>query len=236
MNVINDVKNKDENELFIFELDKKNATIASELMYYIGYKNARKSWYKIKNREQLKKNIDYLTLKNNDLKLFKNFIKTIHIKSLVNNQKTIYNQYIKANTLDIVFLDSVKHIINIANTQNAIVRRYYLKRYEEETIPYIIESFKDVYNPIYQYKVGNYFIDLYIPELNLAIECDENGHRFYDKQKELEREQYIKNKLGCEFIRYNPNDKNFKVTDVVNEIIKYALKINYKNNKGEDKL
>lgn len=225
MNVINDVKNKDEIELFIFKLNEKNCVIAPELMAFEGYTNAAKAWFDIKNREGLKEKIDFITFKNTKLKLFKKYLKTINSNSLVDKSRTLYEQYRSVPRIDLVFIDKVKHILNTSDTQESLIRRFRMKRYEEKTIPYIIESFKDVYNPIYQYKVGNYFIDLYIPELNLVIECDENGHRFYDKQKELEREQYIKNKLGCEFIRYNPNDKNFKVTDVVNEIIKYALKV-----------
>lgn len=212
-------------ELFIFEWDGKIATIAPELIAFEGYKDVTSSWRDIKNREGLKEKIDFITFKNAKLKLFKKYLKTINSNSLVDKSRTLYEQYRSVPRIDLVFIDKVKHILNTSDTQESLIRRFRMKRYEEKTIPYIIESFKDVYNPIYQYKVGNYFIDLYIPELNLAIECDENGHRFYDKQKELEREQYIKNKLGCEFIRYNPNDKNFKVIDVVNEIIKYTLKV-----------
>lgn len=225
MNVINDVKNKAESELFIFKLNEKNCVIAPELMAFEGYLHPKKSWNDIKNREDLKRGEDFITLKNTSLKIFKKYLKIINKNSLVNKNKTLYEQYRSVPRIDLVFIDKVKYILNASDTQESLIIIFRMKRYEEKTIPYIIESFKDVYDPIYQYKVGNYFIDLYIPELNLAIECDENGHRFYDKTKELEREQYIKNKLGCEFIRYNPNDKNFKVTDVVNEIIKYALKV-----------
>lgn len=212
-------------ELFIFEWNGKIATIAPELMAFEGYLHPKKSWNDIKNREELKRGEDFITLKNTSLKIFKKYLKIINKNSLVNKNKTLYEQYRSVPRIDLVFIDKVKYILNTSNTQESLIRRFRIKRYEEKTIPFIMESLKNIYSLIYQYRVDNYFIDLYIPELNLAIECDENGHRFYDKQKELEREQYVKNKLGCEFIRYNPNDKNFKVTDVVNEIIKYALKI-----------
>ena len=51
-----------------------------------------------------------------------------------------------------------------------------------------------------QYLCGGYFIDGYNEEYKLAIEIDEP---FHDKQKkkDLERQNYIENRLGCKFIR-----------------------------------
>lgn len=51
-----------------------------------------------------------------------------------------------------------------------------------------------------QYKVLNYRVDFYIPELNVAIEYDEQHHAYQlegDKQRELD----IQNEIGCKFIR-----------------------------------
>lgn len=66
----------------------------------------------------------------------------------------------------------------------------------EETIGYKI---------LRQHKVSKYHIDGYCPNYQLAIEIDGPRHKKtieYDKN----RENYIKNKLGCQFIRINiPN-------------------------------
>ena len=43
-----------------------------------------------------------------------------------------------------------------------------------------------------QVKCGRYRIDAVIPELNIAIEYDENEHSHYDKRSEEVREAYIK--------------------------------------------
>lgn len=43
-----------------------------------------------------------------------------------------------------------------------------------------------------QYPVGNYRIDLYIPKYNLAIEIDEEEHK-YKKDYDLKRQSYIEN-------------------------------------------
>lgn len=45
-----------------------------------------------------------------------------------------------------------------------------------------------------QVKCGRYRIDAVIPELNIAIEYDENEHSHYDKRSEEIREAYIKTK------------------------------------------
>lgn len=58
------------------------------------------------------------------------------------------------------------------------------------------------YRIIRQYEVEGYFIDGYIPEINLAIEVDEKYHeRKNVKKKDIEREKFIKAKLDCKFVR-----------------------------------
>jgi very-short-patch-repair endonuclease len=74
-----------------------------------------------------------------------------------------------------------------------------------------------------QYCIDGYFLDMYLPEYNLVIECDEFGHSKYNKDKDNEREKYIKNKLKCEFIRFNPDAKNFNIITVIKEIYKVIL-------------
>jgi len=55
-----------------------------------------------------------------------------------------------------------------------------------------------------QYSINGYWLDGYIPELNLAIEIDEcyhyNEHGVLHK-KDIERENNIKKKLNCKFLR-----------------------------------
>ena len=53
----------------------------------------------------------------------------------------------------------------------------------------------------YQYSVGKYFIDIYIPSLNVAIEYDENNHKNYTYEQHELRQKEIEMELGCHFIR-----------------------------------
>lgn len=62
-------------------------------------------------------------------------------------------------------------------------------------------------------------IDFYIPKYNIAIEYDEVHHQ-YNKDKDEQRESYIKEKLKCKFIRldYMESD-NYNVGLVIKSIM-----------------
>ena len=74
------------------------------------------------------------------------------------------------------------------------------------------ENFKESYH------IGKYFVDLYFPDHKLAIECDENNHSDRDPIYEKTRQTYIENKMNCNFIRFNPDDKNFDIFEVISKI------------------
>lgn len=85
------------------------------------------------------------------------------------------------------------------------------------SIEYALEGYK----MIKQYSIGKYFIDLYIPEYRLAIECDENGHLCRVEQ-DKEREEEIKKLIpGIKFIRIKPESEGFNMFKVINSIYKY---------------
>lgn len=54
-----------------------------------------------------------------------------------------------------------------------------------------------------------YRVDLFLHSANVAIECDEDGHRHYDKKKERKRQAEIENVLGCVFVRFDPYSSNY---------------------------
>lgn len=77
-----------------------------------------------------------------------------------------------------------------------------------------------------QYNVDFYRIDLYLPEYKLAIECDEFGHASRSEWTETGRQSYLEIKLGCEFIRFNPNEVDFNIGKVINKIFQKIQSVN----------
>lgn len=69
---------------------------------------------------------------------------------------------------------------------------------EKETL----DKLEKLYNIkiIRQYKVSGYFIDGYIPELNIALEYDEKFHN-HKLEKDIIRQNFIEKELNCKFIR-----------------------------------
>jgi len=63
-----------------------------------------------------------------------------------------------------------------------------------------------------------------LPDLKIAIECDEYGHIRRSNKDEGVREKLIKEKLGCEFLRFNPNEIDFNIGSVINEIFKRLIR------------
>lgn len=63
-----------------------------------------------------------------------------------------------------------------------------------------IESAFDGYRMVRQHAVGQFSIDLFFPDYNLAVEIDEAGHRFH-VDADLARQQAIEAQTGCAFIR-----------------------------------
>ena len=58
---------------------------------------------------------------------------------------------------------------------------------------------------------------MYFPEHKLAVECDEFGHNDRDVNYEVTRQKYMEAKLGCQFIRFNPDAKD-KLYDYIEKL------------------
>ena len=88
---------------------------------------------------------------------------------------------------------------------------------ENQTIGFIENSFKDIFNMKRQFIIGEYRVDLYFIDYKLVVECDEFNHDDRDQIKESIREEYILS-LGNKIIRYNPNETKFDLSNVLREI------------------
>ena len=95
---------------------------------------------------------------------------------------------------------------------------------EQSVLNKLIEVFlrEEMYQ---QYNVLGFKIDLYFVKYKLAVEIDEHGHKERDNEKELMRENAIKQKLSCTFIRINPELKDFSITVEINRIFEHMKEI-----------
>lgn len=93
---------------------------------------------------------------------------------------------------------------------------------------HLVTVFKN-FNPIPQYPVGKYKVDLYLKTHKIAIECDEHNHSDRNKVNEVERQQYIENKLGCIFYRFNPDSKDFSIFNVIRDVIEIIGNVDKSN-------
>jgi very-short-patch-repair endonuclease len=175
----------------------------------------------------------------------KTLINEKYIKSYqeIKKNNNVYGAPKKVNSQTIYLtIDGIKELISKSKKPKSIelAKEFNIEiincknLYKEQiTINDILNSFLGEKIKL-QYPVGRYFIDLYFLEYNLAIECDENNHSDRDVYYENEREKYIKNNLNCTFIRFNPDEKNFKIENIINKIFK-KIKDFIENKKNSDK-
>ena len=121
------------------------------------------------------------------------------------------------------------NIIRAIVDQCGLNLNHIIESKEQDTIGKIIEVFNDE-NYETQFRIGSYRIDLYFPDQKIAVECDEFGHIGRDQSREKARQMYIENRLGCEFVRYNPDAKDFSIFKVIKKLMRRmtAFKVNEK--------
>ena len=131
-------------------------------------------------------------------------------------------------------IDGVKRLIcnsrslNASSMADAFGIEVHSNRYvpkETETLAFLRKVFVGV-DMLPQYFCGEYKIDMYIPSCKLAIECDEDGNHGPGRALEdFERERWIKNKLGCTFVRYRPDDPDFDVAEVAGMVFRKMMEM-----------
>ena len=93
--------------------------------------------------------------------------------------------------------------------------------YPEGRLLDIIESAMSGFSAcLRQYDVKGFRVDLYLRDLKIAIECDEHDHQYKQKWYEGLRQQEIEERLGCRFIRFDPDRPGFNIGKIINELIK----------------
>lgn len=98
----------------------------------------------------------------------------------------------------------------------------YVKRFlpeETEILDFVYDVLSKDFNVQLQYAVSNYRIDMYIQDLQIAIECDENDHIYRNKDYDYQRQKYIESELKCKFIRFNPHCTSFSLSKLLRIIV-----------------
>lgn len=95
---------------------------------------------------------------------------------------------------------------------------------EIQTINFIQECLI-VFNPRLQYSILTYRIDLYFPDYKIAVECDEFAAHAHCADADKKRQNEIEQEIKCMFIRFNPDQNNFKIQVVIAEILQQIKRI-----------
>ena len=121
-------------------------------------------------------------------------------------------------TMDCRTDESCNLIRNLGFTSHDVINS------KEQTIINSIKNAFEGEDMQKQYTVIGYRIDLYFHEYKLAIEVDELGHNDRNIDYEIQRQKALERELNCVFIRINPDEKDFNILKVINEIYRHIKK------------
>ena len=74
-----------------------------------------------------------------------------------------------------------------------------------------------------QYNALGYRIDLYFHDYKLAIEINENRHSDRSTDYEIKRQKAMEQELGCDFIRIDPDKKDFDIFRAIYQIFRHIF-------------
>ena len=178
-----------------------------EILKYVRYRDALADHVDDENKKNLK---DLSVGLKSNHKTTYNEGKMCYINKNGLNQLLLKSKTVNPSTLkeflELPFIKGLNLNVNIKHTYK-----------EQDCIGAIIDAYQDC-KCYKQFRVGSYYIDLYIPKFDLAIECDEHNHRNRDPDHEKERQQYIEDKLKCQFFRFDPDSKNFNIYKLIKNI------------------
>lgn len=120
-----------------------------------------------------------------------------------------------AQMLSYLSLNGVVQIITKSRKLSSAEKEELLKQFTEENVVYIgapkeIEFISKLERQLIVFGITDFSrqhiingkrIDLYLSQVNIAIEYDENDHAGYSYDDQESRQQMIENELNCTFIR-----------------------------------
>ena len=88
---------------------------------------------------------------------------------------------------------------------------------EQSVLKLVLDAFERE-NMQTQYSVLGYRIDPYFHDYKLGEEVDEKDHEDRNIDHEVKRQKVLEKELSCEFIRINPDEKDFNIFKATNVI------------------
>lgn len=122
-------------------------------------------------------------------------------------------------------------ILRVFNEDSFPIIDYGEGRPEEHIIGSIKTALNGIWDLHIHYPVKThagrmYFLDAYIPSMNIAIEVDENHHA-YKKKRDALRQEEIEKSIGCRFVRFSEADT---VCQCINMILREIIGTNQRLN------
>ena len=140
------------------------------------------------------------------------------------NKRGVCSLICKSKTKSKKYKDSFK---NWLVSEGLVEDNFYItSRKEIEFLDMLEEVLKPFgYKTIRQYSVLDYRVDLYIEDLNIAVEYDENNHKYYSYEEHEGRQALIEKELGCKFIRLSDKKDNLYNIGLVMKGIMPKIKV-----------
>lgn len=225
---ITNIINMNNSKIYIREYNRKKvitawdiATIHNKeprhinviLKYNIKNFNKGNDYFKINKKEFLETFKDFKNMIPNNIKYINLFTATGYLKIVKSFQ--IRHDYEK--------LKKIYKLLNGKENINMYTSNIPNELYFKESL---FEAFKSLnIKVIHQFQIDIYRVDFYIPEYNVVIEYDEEYHKSTYYQDIL-RENKIKEKINCSFIKCNAKDKDIKnIMKILNHIFMFKPKI-----------
>jgi hypothetical protein len=146
-------------------------------------------------------------------------LKGVQIPTKIHKQTIFINE---RGVRTLVVKSTLPNAKNIAEELGIDILGSKILRKEADSICEIMKAFNGQ-NMMLQYSVLTYRVDLYFPDYNICVECDENGHSDRDPNAELQRYLDITKNLNCQWYRYNPDSKDYDIMKVVNGIFRLII-------------
>ena len=160
-------------------------------------------------------------------------------KYLVKNSDVLSNNFRKLNNTGETFITEyglcclIQMSPNTSQKKEELLKQFFPdkdiivvnSRKEIEFLDALEETFEPFgYYCTKQHDILNYKIDMFINDLNIAIEYDENNHSHYTYDQQKRRQLEIEKEIGCKFIRISDKESdNYNIGLVMKEISEFGL-------------